>query len=177
MTIFVEIAREGGVRLLIDRETLKEYPLTLNTVINIANHLNDELLDFDDLLINVAKEYDKTDKKEEKLILGHVPVIQFNTIANLMPKRTELHNKSNEKIHEEFGAFDKEGKFKGYKKDVDVKLIEEIRHTLVSLSGLKAFDSLGDNVKSNDSHVSVLISELIPLNFEELIKEIDEVLE
>lgn len=60
---------------------------------------------------------------------------------------------------------------------INKKLLEKIRHDLVSIGGLKAFDSLGDNVKSNDSHVNVLISELIPLNFEELIKEIDEVLE
>ena len=177
MTRFVEIRREGGVKLLCDMETLKEYPLTIETVINIANHLNDEILDFDEILIKTADKYDKDVKNRDGLILGDVLTTSFNAVVDLMPPRTELHNSSNEKMYEKFGAFDKGGKFKGYKKDVDVKLLEEIRHTLVSLSGLKAFDSLGDNVKSNDSHVNVLISELIPLNFEELIKEIDEVLE
>lgn len=55
-------------------------------------------------------------------------------------------------------------------------LLEDIRHTLVSLSGLKAFDALGESVKSNDSHVTVSIAELIPLDFNEAIKQIDEVL-
>ncbi|WP_407415753.1 hypothetical protein [Methanobrevibacter sp.] len=53
------------------------------------------------------------------------------------------------------------------------KLLEEIRHDLVSLTGLKAFDSLSETIQSNDSHVSVLISELIPLDFKELIGKID----
>ena len=53
------------------------------------------------------------------------------------------------------------------------ELLEEIRHDLVSISGLKAFDALSETVKSNDSHVSVLISELIPLDFKNLIGKID----
>lgn len=53
------------------------------------------------------------------------------------------------------------------------ELLNEIRHDLVSISGLKAFDALSETVKSNDSHVSVLISELIPLDFKNLIGKID----
>lgn len=177
MVRFVEISREGGVRLLCDRETLKEYPLTIETVINIANHLNEEILAFENCLIQFGKSFETQCKNQEGVVLSDVSLTSFRTIVEVMEWESKSHKLSNNKMYKEFGAFDKDGKFKGYKKDVDVKLIEEIRHTLVSLSGLKAFDSLGDNVKSNDSHVNVLISELIPLHFEELIKEIDEVLE
>ena len=52
-------------------------------------------------------------------------------------------------------------------------LLEEIRHDLVSLSGLKAFDALSETITSSDSHVTVLISELIPLDFKEIIGKID----
>lgn len=55
----------------------------------------------------------------------------------------------------------------------NTKLLHEIRHTLVSLGGLKAFDSLSSTVTSNDSHITVNISELIPLDFNETIHAID----
>lgn len=173
MTRFVEIAREGGVRLLCDRETLKEYPLTIETAINIANHLNDEILDFDEILIKTADKYDKDVKNRDGLILGDVLTTSFNAVVDLMPLRTKLHNQSNVKMYREFGAFDKDGKFKGYKKDVDVKLLEKIRHELVSIGGLRATDY---NCPAT-GYVSLRVDDLVDLDFTELIKEIDEVLE
>lgn len=55
------------------------------------------------------------------------------------------------------------------------KLLEEIRHELVSISGLKAFDVSveTENITSTNSDVTVQISELIPLDFKELIGKID----
>ncbi|WP_296875487.1 hypothetical protein [uncultured Methanobrevibacter sp.] len=58
----------------------------------------------------------------------------------------------------------------------NTKLLADTRHLLVSLSGLKAFDNLAEGVTSNDSHVSVNISELIPLDFSNEIQLIDEAL-
>ena len=172
MTRFVEIAREGGVKLLCDRETLKEYPLTIETVINIANHLNDEILDFDEILIKTADKYDKNIKNRDGLILGDVLTTSFNAVVTLMPPRTELHNLSNVKMYEKFGAFDKFGKFK-YHKDVPVDLLKKIQHTLISLEGLRATDY---NCPAT-GYVSLRVDDLVDLDFTELIKEIDEVLE
>jgi len=58
----------------------------------------------------------------------------------------------------------------------NTKLLNDTRHLLVSLHGLKAFDNLGESVQSNNSHVTVSISELIPLDFNDEIKKIDEAL-
>lgn len=58
----------------------------------------------------------------------------------------------------------------------NTKLLADTRHLLVSLSGLKAFDSLGERVTSSDSHVSVNISDLIPLDFRKEIQLIDDAL-
>lgn len=172
MTRFVEITREGGVKLLCDRETLKEYPLTIETVINIANHLNDEILDFDEILIKTADKYDKDVKNRDGLILGDVLTTSFNAVVDLMPARTELHNQSNLKMYREFGAFDEFGKFK-YHKDVPVDLLKKIQHTLISLEGLRATDY---NCPAT-GYVSLRVDDLVDLDFTELIKEIDEVLE
>ena len=172
MVRFVEIARAGGVKLLCDRETLKEYPLTIETVINIANHLNDEILDFDEILIKTADKYDKDVKNRDGLILGDVLTTSFNAVVDLMPPRTELHNQSNKKMYKKFGAFDEFGKFK-YHKDVPVDLLKKIQHTLISLEGLRATDY---NCPAT-GYVSLRVDDLIDLDFTELIKEIDEVLE
>ena len=55
----------------------------------------------------------------------------------------------------------------------NTKLLNDTKHLLESLHGLKCFDSLGDSVNSNDSHVTVNISELIPLDFSNEIQMID----
>lgn len=50
------------------------------------------------------------------------------------------------------------------------ELMENVRHTLVSLSGLKAIDK---PVKSDVSEITVNTSDLIPLEFTDLIDRID----
>jgi hypothetical protein len=53
------------------------------------------------------------------------------------------------------------------------ELMEEVRHELVSLSGLKAIDGKGDLVSIAGDDLTVAISELIPLDFKDLIDKID----
>lgn len=74
------------------------------------------------------------------------------------------------------------------KVEISVALLEEIRHHLSSLTGLKIFDDNSDNVRyyippvnitdyvNDPRFVTVPVEELIPLNFNDVIKKIDEVL-
>lgn len=74
------------------------------------------------------------------------------------------------------------------KVEISVALLEEIRHHLSSLTGLKIFDGNSDNVRyfipPVNTHdyvcdprvVTVPVEELIPLTFNDVIKKIDEVL-
>lgn len=57
----------------------------------------------------------------------------------------------------------------------NTKLLADTRQLLVSLNGLKAYN-LGEEVTSNDSHVTVRVSELIPLDFSNEIEMIDDAL-
>lgn len=56
---------------------------------------------------------------------------------------------------------------------IDTELLEKIRHDLVSIGGLHATDS----ILPSTGYVSLRVDDLIDLDFTELIKEIDEVLE
>lgn len=172
MTRFVEIAREGGVKLLCDRETLKEYPLTLKTAINIANTLNEEILAFENCLIRFGESFETQCKNQERFIFGDVSLTSFKTIVEVMEWESKSHKLSNNKMYKEFGAFDEFGKFK-YHKDVPVDLLKKIQHTLISLEGLRATDY---NCPAT-GYVSLRVDDLIELDFTELIKEIDGVLE
>ena len=74
--------------------------------------------------------------------------------------------------------------------DVLIKCLEEVRHTLVSLGGLEAFDGASERVVragnyKGDIHdlpeiynkrVIVPLDEIIKLDFEDLINKIDEVI-
>lgn len=53
------------------------------------------------------------------------------------------------------------------------KLLETIRHNLVSLSGLKAFDGLSKTVRSTETATLLSEEDIIDLDFKDLIEEID----
>lgn len=57
--------------------------------------------------------------------------------------------------------------------NIDVKLLEKIRHDLVTITGLHATDT----ILPSKGYVSLNVDDLIDLDFTELIKEIDKVLE
>ena len=59
-------------------------------------------------------------------------------------------------------------------KKVPLELLEKIRHELVFLTGLHATDNPNIPIKG---YVSLNVNDLICLDYNELIKEIDEVLE
>lgn len=59
----------------------------------------------------------------------------------------------------------------------DKQLLEDIRHELTFLTGLKAFDSLGENIDNGRFSTVVENKDLIELNYVELIKRIDKELE
>ena len=106
------VTREGGRKFILDKETLKEYPLTFHTCIMLLNRLNNEILDSDEILIKLGDEFKETIENQEGLLLGNVPTTQFKLIVDLMDARTKLHNQSNRIMFDEYGAFDKEGNLK-----------------------------------------------------------------
>ncbi len=53
------------------------------------------------------------------------------------------------------------------------KLLENIRHNLVSLNGLKAFDGLSKTVRSTETATLLSEEDIIDLDFKDLIEEID----
>ena len=55
--------------------------------------------------------------------------------------------------------------------DVLIKCLEEVRHELVSISGLKAFDKVYDG---KAKYVCIPLKDLIDLEYSNLIKKIDE---
>ena len=56
-------------------------------------------------------------------------------------------------------------------------VLEEVRHELVVLNGLDAFDNLGDNVDKGRITTVVPNEDLIKLDYTDLIKKLDEFIE
>lgn len=56
-------------------------------------------------------------------------------------------------------------------------VLEEVRHELVVLNGLDAFDNLGDNVDKGRITTVVPNEDLIKLDYSNLIKKLDEFIE
>ena len=112
MSRFMKIARENNTQFLYDKETSKEYPLTIETLIDIANHLNDEILDYEGILVELGGGFKEVVENQDGLILGNVPTTQFNTVVAVMEAEKECHKHSNEVMVEKFWAFDDEGNLK-----------------------------------------------------------------
>lgn len=60
--------------------------------------------------------------------------------------------------------------------EISKELLEDIRHELMTLTGLKAFDSCGDGTYEGAHYWQVDKEDLIDLDFEEICTKIDEVL-
>ena len=106
------IIRENNTKFLFDKETLKEYPLTIDTLMGLLNCLNNEILDYEGILIKLGDGFKETIENQEGLLLGNVPDIQFNTIIDVLNCESNNHKSYNEKMFKEYGAFDKEGDLK-----------------------------------------------------------------
>ena len=60
--------------------------------------------------------------------------------------------------------------------EISKELLEDIRHELMSLTGLKAFDLCGDGTYEGAHYYQVDKEDLIDLDFEKICTKIDEVL-
>ena len=67
------------------------------------------------------------------------------------------------------------------KVEISRELLEDIRHELMTLTGLKAFDSKAERVKNiksdeiiKDDFIAIPVEDLIDLDFEEICTRIDE---
>lgn len=63
------------------------------------------------------------------------------------------------------------------KVEISKELLEEIRHELMTLTGLKSFDGLGENVDNGRFTTVIPNEDLIKLDFEDLVNKIDKVLD
>lgn len=60
--------------------------------------------------------------------------------------------------------------------EISKELLEEIRHELMTLTGLKAFDSCGDGTYEGAHYWQTDKEDIIDLDFEDLVNKIDKVL-
>lgn len=60
--------------------------------------------------------------------------------------------------------------------EISKELLEEIRHDLVSIGGLKAFDLCGDGTYEGAHYWQVDKEDLIDLDFKDIVNKIDKVL-
>ena len=113
MTRFCTIPREKGIKLLIDLETLKEYPLTIETLIGMMNLMNEEILELEEYLIKYWEHCDDERKLQDGLVLGDAYVSRMTAITDVMETESNIHKKTNKEMNKLFGAFDNDGNYKG----------------------------------------------------------------
>lgn len=53
------------------------------------------------------------------------------------------------------------------------KLLKHIRHELVTITGLKAFDSKSENIKQEKNNITIPCNEIIEYDYNNLVKQID----
>ena len=113
MTRFCEITREKGIKLLIDLETFKEYPLTIETLIGMMNLMNEEILELEKYLIKYWEHCDDERKLQDGVFLSDAYVSKMTAITDVMETESKIHKKTNKEMNKLFGAFDNDGNYKG----------------------------------------------------------------